>query len=333
MLNAFARTLALTAALSLTANAIACEAHDAGSKSAMSTPAVDMMTTAGHDGVEHVHAGDIEITGYWVRAMLPNQPVAGGFLTLANKGADDRIIKASSPRAGRMELHEMVMDGDVMKMREIEGGIAIPAGATVELKPGGLHIMFFDIAERFEEGQTVPVTLTFEKAGEVTLELPVKDMKEMQGMDHSQMDHSKMGHGQGDHAQMDMTGMPDAEQITHVMKGQFDTPENPLTVAPVAISGEFAVASWSQDGKGGRALLKKGEAGWAIHLCTGAAAKDASNLEKMSVPAADAAVIAQTLAKDEAELGAEKIAQFDSFEGTLMIEGGEHAHGQHKHGG
>ena len=127
--------------------------------------------------VEPVKAGDLEITGYWARAMLPNQPVAGGFVTVTNTGAeDDRIIAASSPRAGRMELHEMVMDGDVMKMREKDGGISVPAGETVELKPGGLHIMFMEVGDRFEEGQTVPVTLTFEKAGDVTFDMPVKKM-------------------------------------------------------------------------------------------------------------------------------------------------------------
>jgi copper(I)-binding protein len=195
---------ALAAILVLPSATLACEAHDTAAKAAspsssadithvaMSTPAVDSMTTASNHAHSEgmAHAGDIMIEGFWARAMLPNQPVAGGFLTLTNGGdADDRIVKAVSPRAGRMELHEMLMEGDVMKMREVEGGIAIPAGQTVELKPGGLHLMFFDIAERFEEGQTVPVTLTFEKAGEVTLELPVKDMKAMQG------GHASHGHG------------------------------------------------------------------------------------------------------------------------------------------
>jgi uncharacterized protein YcnI/copper(I)-binding protein len=272
--------------------------------------------------------GDLAIQGYWARAMLPNQPVAGGFLTITNQGGDDRMIKAASPRAGRMELHEMVMKGDVMEMREIEGGIAIAAGATVELKPGGLHVMFFDIAERFEEGQTVPVTLTFEKAGEVTLELPVKNIKDMQG--HDMQGHKMDSHQHGT-ATVTMEGMTDIEQITAIMMGQFDTPENPLSVEPVVISGDHAIGSWSQNDKGGRALLRKANGVWTIHLCTGDAVKQAANLEKMGVPAADATVLADALAKEEAKLSAEKTALFDSFEGTVMI-GGE-GHGQHKHGG
>jgi periplasmic copper chaperone A len=189
---------AFAACLASSTPVFACEGHDvaqASKSQTMSKPAVDMMTTASshsHDGMAHV--GDIMIEGYWARAMLPNQPVAGGFLTLTNGGeTDDRIIKAVSPRAGRMELHEMAMEGEVMKMREVEGGIAVPAGATVELKPGGLHLMFFDIAERFEEGQTVPVTLTFENAGEVAIELPVKTMSMGEGGSHNHGTHNHGG--------------------------------------------------------------------------------------------------------------------------------------------
>jgi periplasmic copper chaperone A len=175
------RSAAIGAAFLSPLPALACQAHDLAATH-MSSPAVDAMTTASsHVQAGMAHVGAIMIEGFWARAMLPNQPVAGGFLTLTNGGdADDRLIKASSPRAGRMELHEMLMDGDVMKMREVEGGIAVPAGATVALEPGGLHLMFFDIAERFEEGQSVPVTLTFEKTGDVTIDLPVM-AKPMQG--------------------------------------------------------------------------------------------------------------------------------------------------------
>ena len=123
---------------------------------------------------EPVIAGDLTIEGYWVKAMLPGQPVAGGFLKLTNKGdADDKLISATSPKSARVELHEMLMKGDVMEMRAIEGGIAIPAGATVELAPGGLHVMFFDVTETFKDGDMVAVTLTFEKAGTVELLVPV----------------------------------------------------------------------------------------------------------------------------------------------------------------
>ncbi|MFN7168084.1 MAG: copper chaperone PCu(A)C, partial [Pannonibacter sp.] len=80
---------------------------------------------------------------------------------------------ASAPVTDRTELHEMAVIDGVMKMREMEGGIPVPAGATVELKPGGLHVMFMDIKQPLKEGETLPITLTFEKAGTVTVDMPI----------------------------------------------------------------------------------------------------------------------------------------------------------------
>lgn len=121
-----------------------------------------------------VTAGDIEISGAFSRATLPKAPVAGGYLTLINKGtADDRLVSASSPVAGVAQLHEMKMDGDVMKMGELADGIPVPAGQTVTLAPGGLHIMLMDLKQALVEGSTFPLTLTFEKAGAITIEVLV----------------------------------------------------------------------------------------------------------------------------------------------------------------
>jgi copper(I)-binding protein len=121
-----------------------------------------------------VVAGDLEIGAYRAKAMLPGQPVGGGYLTIANKGAaPDRLMAVTSPSAGMVEIHVMEMVNDVMTMRPVEGGLEIPAGATVELKPGGTHLMFMMVTEPFKEGGEVPVTLEFEKAGKVELKLPV----------------------------------------------------------------------------------------------------------------------------------------------------------------
>lgn len=121
-----------------------------------------------------VSVGDLEVSGGFTRTTLPNAPVGGGYLTITNHGdADDRLVAASSPAAERVELHEMSMEGDVMKMAEREDGIALPAGEVVILAPGGLHIMFIGLVEPFIEGGTVPVTLQFEKAGTVEVELQV----------------------------------------------------------------------------------------------------------------------------------------------------------------
>lgn len=121
-----------------------------------------------------VHLGALVISGGFSRATLPNAPVAGGFLTIENSGTeDDRLIGAASEIAGRVEVHEMAMEGEVMKMRELKDGLPIPAGETVELKPGGFHVMFMDLKQPFVEGGKVMVTLTFEKAGSVEVPLMV----------------------------------------------------------------------------------------------------------------------------------------------------------------
>ena len=92
-------------------------------------------------------AGSLEIQKLQIRATAPGMKATGGYLTITNHGkADDALISASADFAGRVELHEMLMDGDVMKMRERKAGIAVPAGSTVMLKPGGLHLMLMELA-------------------------------------------------------------------------------------------------------------------------------------------------------------------------------------------
>ncbi|CDN48080.1 copper chaperone PCu(A)C [Neorhizobium galegae] len=119
--------------------------------------------------------GDLEVTGAFTKAMLPGQPVGGGYFTIKNNGkSDDMLVSVSSPVAGTVEMHEMAMQGEVMKMRKLDTGIAIPAGKTVELTPGGLHLMFLKVKEPFKQGGKVPVTLSFEKAGKVDITLPVE---------------------------------------------------------------------------------------------------------------------------------------------------------------
>jgi len=140
--------------------------------------------------------GAIEVTQPFARATLPNAPVAGGFMSIRNDGAeDDRLMAAESAAAGRMEVHEMTMEGDVMRMRELANGLPIPAGATVDLVPGGYHLMFTELRQPLVEGETVNVTLTFEKAGEMTVPLAIGPVDARAGeMDHGDMDHGAMDH-------------------------------------------------------------------------------------------------------------------------------------------
>ena len=137
--------------------------------------------------------GGLKISEPWARASPKGAPVGGGYLTITNTGkSPDRLIGGSVGFAKRVEIHEMKMENDVMKMRMLPDGLTIKPGETVTLKPGGYHIMFMGLNQSFEEGSAVPVVLTFEKAGEVAVELPVAKMgaKSPDGMDHGKMNHS-----------------------------------------------------------------------------------------------------------------------------------------------
>ncbi len=119
-------------------------------------------------------AGRLELRDAWAAPTPGGVSVSAGYLTIVNGAAEaDRLVSATSPRAGRVELHEMAMAGDVMQMRPA-GALAIAPGAEVVLAPGGLHLMFYDITTPFAEGEEVPVTLTFERAGAVDVALPVR---------------------------------------------------------------------------------------------------------------------------------------------------------------
>ena len=117
---------------------------------------------------EDVKAGDLLITQAWSRATPSGAKVAGGYLTVENKGAAaDRLVGGSGDVAGRVEIHEMAMDGGVMKMRPLDNGLVIDPGKTVKLAPGGYHLMLMDLKSQLKQGDKVPVTLQFEKAGKV----------------------------------------------------------------------------------------------------------------------------------------------------------------------
>ena len=129
--------------------------------------------------------GSIEIVQPWSRATPSTAPSAGGFLTLTNKGdAPDRLIAIETPAAKQAEIHEMKMDGAVMRMRELENGVVLPPGQTVELKPGGYHIMFIGLKAPFVKDQKVSATLVFEKAGRIDVEFQVDALGATQPTKH-----------------------------------------------------------------------------------------------------------------------------------------------------
>ncbi len=124
--------------------------------------------------------GSLEITTPWSRATPPSARTGGGFMTITNKGTTaDRLVTARSSVSDKVEIHEVQMDGSVMRMRELAKGLEIPPGATVMLKPGGYHIMFMELKAPFAKDAKVPLTLVFEKAGSLDVQLNVEAMGAM----------------------------------------------------------------------------------------------------------------------------------------------------------
>jgi len=137
-------------------------------------------------------AAQVSVEHPWSRATPPGAQVAGGYMSIVNRGnAPDTLLGASSPAAARVETHVHIMEGDVMKMRQVPG-YEIPANGRFELKPGGAHLMFRHIKRPFKEGEKVRVKLRFRRAGEIEVDFPVAAM-------------GAMGPGTAGH---DMPGMP-----------------------------------------------------------------------------------------------------------------------------
>ena len=120
--------------------------------------------------------GEIDIGHPYARPTREGQMVGAGYLKLANKGPVDRLVSATSPAAGSVEIHSMSMEGDVMKMRQIDA-IEIATGQTVELKPGGYHLMLMGLKAPLKVGDKFPLTLKFEKSGEVVVTVNVEEPK------------------------------------------------------------------------------------------------------------------------------------------------------------
>jgi len=133
---------------------------------------IALMAFAASIQAQEAKVGSIKIENAYVRATAPGQPAAGAFMKIDNSGAADQLVSASSPAAGEVQLHQMSMEGNVMKMGQVKD-IAVPANGSVDLKPGGYHIMLMNIKAPLKVGETVPVKLKFAKAGEVEVKLPV----------------------------------------------------------------------------------------------------------------------------------------------------------------
>lgn len=137
---------------------------------------------------------EIAVSNPFSRASAPQAKAGAAFMTVTIDAGSDKLIGASSPVADKVELHTHLMQDGVARMRPVEGGIDVTAGTPTELKPGGQHIMLIGLKAPLKQGDSFPVTLKFEKAGDVLVTVPVQGpgaMGPMQGHDHG---------GHGDHA-------------------------------------------------------------------------------------------------------------------------------------
>ncbi|MGE3142083.1 MAG: copper chaperone PCu(A)C [Hyphomonadaceae bacterium] len=124
---------------------------------------------------EAAPGANITVSDAWANPTPGGVDAAAGYLTIINHGAEgDTLIGVTSPRAAHVATHQMTMNGAVMSMAPMEGGLPLPARQTVTLAPGGLHLMFTDLTQPFAAGERVPVTLTFEHAAPVTISLEVR---------------------------------------------------------------------------------------------------------------------------------------------------------------
>ena len=124
---------------------------------------------------QEVKAGDLVITQAWSRATPGGAKIGSGYLTIENKGsAPDRLVGGSADVAAKVQVHEMAMNNGVMTMHPLDNGLIIEPGKTVKLGPGGYHLMMFDLKAPLKQGDNVPITLEFEKAGKVKLSFDVQ---------------------------------------------------------------------------------------------------------------------------------------------------------------
>jgi copper(I)-binding protein len=120
-----------------------------------------------------LYAQTVDVKDAWVRTAVKGQMATGAFMTITAKEAS-KLVSASSPVAGVVEVHEMKMDGNVMTMRAVQGGLELPAGKAVALKPGGYHLMLMDLKAALPKDSTVPLTLVFRDAKGIERRLELK---------------------------------------------------------------------------------------------------------------------------------------------------------------
>jgi periplasmic copper chaperone A len=257
--------------------------------------------------------GNFQIIHAAIPAPISTAKSAAGYMAISNEGAtEDTLIGVEVDFAAKAMLHTTEFGANgVARMMHVPA-LTIPAEDTVVLEPGGYHIMLMGLNKPLNLGDMLPATLIFEHAGRVPFEFMVDPADG--SVDHSTMDHSAMTAPQTSASIGD-----DLAAIEGLLKAQFDTPDAPLTVAPITLSGDAAIAGWQQDGRAGRAFLRRDAQGWFIELCAGASLLLPATLQSMGLGRADATDLLTRVQAAEAALGPETTAAFDTFSGTLLI--------------
>lgn len=282
------------------------------------TIAVLLMTSTAF--AHEVTVGDLQIIHTNIPAPTGSAQVAAGYMGISNEGDHpDTLIGVEVGFATQAMLHTTEFSADgVASMKHVEA-LDIPAGDTVVLEPGGYHIMLMGLTQPLNVGDMLPATLIFEHGGRVEIEFMVDPAD-------GSVDHSAMGHDGTDahaaHGAGHTAPVPTGDAVVDIealLKAQFDTPEAPLTVAPISVHGPVAIAGWAQDGRGGRAFLRQDDRGWFIELCSGASLMLPATLQSLGLSAADAEALLTGAKAAEAALAPDTITLLDSFDGTLIV--------------
>lgn len=260
-----------------------------------------------------VTAGAIEI----IHPNIPQPPKgarsAAGYMAIANDAPEaDRLIAIESPISAQATLHTTQFSPEGIARMIHLPAIEIPARDTIVLEPGGLHVMFMGLTAGVTEGQMLPATLVFEKAGRVGIEFMVDPTD---GVDHSSMNHATMGQAA---ATAPAPGADDTP-IRALLLAQLDRPDAPLTVAPITVQGDIAVAGWRAGDSGGRAFLRRDAQGWFVELCSGQSLILPASLQSMGLGRAEAERLAAAISDAEARAGTGLTDTLDAFPGTVFI--------------
>ena len=254
-----------------------------------------------------VTTGSLVIDHPYALETVTTAMSGAGYMTITNTGSDpDRLleVRADFPR---VTLHGTQTDAQgVTRMIPVEG-IEIAPRETVTLAPGGMHVMFMGLdGDPFEEGERIPATLVFERAGEIAVEFWVEPR-----------DGGMTGHEGHDHGSLEPA--VDPVQSAAVEAALRDVLGADTDLGPVAIAGNASVLSWRVAGVAGRAFLREEAGEWSVILLSGESLRFAATFRSLGLPPRRAIDLEQAVAATEAILTAEEGARYDGFAGTLFL--------------